>query len=142
MIVCAALIGQQNQPLYLRAFPTAAEGEQLVKLHYIVHCSLDAIEEKVLQKRTVADNPSPYLGLLYPIQELKVYGYLTNTGIKVVLVLDDVTAKDDTVSRVLRRIHHAYVDVASNPFFTFGAPLQSSKFDHAVEAAVAGFGKP
>jgi hypothetical protein len=66
MIVCAAVIGQQvrlassscgfveggtsphdsrlqNQPLYLRTFvPTEDE----VKFHYIVHCSLDAVEEK------------------------------------------------------------------------------------------------
>jgi hypothetical protein len=66
MIVCAAVIGQQvipaldvawstggvcltlklqlqNQPLYLRALvPTEDE----IKFHYIVHCSLDAIEEK------------------------------------------------------------------------------------------------
>jgi hypothetical protein len=74
MIVCVALIGQQvrercvqkqkvpwlllpmachmmmhhaqNQPLFLRAFPASVEGEQLVKLHYIVQCSLDAVEEK------------------------------------------------------------------------------------------------
>lgn len=45
MIVCAAVVGQQNQPLYLRTFP-AAEGEALLKFHYIVHCSLDAVEEK------------------------------------------------------------------------------------------------
>ncbi len=101
--------------------------------------------------------------------------YLTNTGVKAVLVLDDASAKDDAVGRVrgnqqcrgrgvgaratsrshsptqagalrrhvqvLRRIHHAYVESASNPFFTFGAPVTCAKFDQAVEAAVAAFGK-
>jgi hypothetical protein len=33
----------QNQPLYLRAW---RDGEELVKLHFIVQCALDAVEEK------------------------------------------------------------------------------------------------
>jgi hypothetical protein len=32
----------QNNPLYLRTFPD----EEHLKFHYIVHCSLDAVEEK------------------------------------------------------------------------------------------------
>lgn len=45
MIVCVAIVGQQNNPLYVQVFPPA-EGDQLLKFHYVVHCSLDAIEEK------------------------------------------------------------------------------------------------
>lgn len=35
----------QNQPLFLKTYPLV-EGEQLLKMNYIVHCSLDAVEEK------------------------------------------------------------------------------------------------
>jgi hypothetical protein len=35
----------QNNPLYLSAFTSAADDEA-VKLHTIVHCSLDAVDEK------------------------------------------------------------------------------------------------
>mmetsp|Transcript_19797 Transcript_19797/g.43034 ORF Transcript_19797/g.43034 Transcript_19797/m.43034 type:complete len:85 (-) Transcript_19797:1428-1682(-) len=44
-IVCTAIIGQQNNPLYLRTFPSASP-EQILKLNFIVHCALDAVEEK------------------------------------------------------------------------------------------------
>lgn len=35
----------QNNPLYLEAFDSATEAETL-QFHHIVHCSLDAVEEK------------------------------------------------------------------------------------------------
>eukprot|EP00197_Chlamydomonas_leiostraca_P002991 CAMPEP_0202867400 /NCGR_PEP_ID=MMETSP1391-20130828/9359_1 /ASSEMBLY_ACC=CAM_ASM_000867 /TAXON_ID=1034604 /ORGANISM="Chlamydomonas leiostraca, Strain SAG 11-49" /LENGTH=189 /DNA_ID=CAMNT_0049547443 /DNA_START=71 /DNA_END=637 /DNA_ORIENTATION=- len=138
-IVCAAVVGQQNQPLYLKTYP-AAEGEQLLKFHYIVHCSLDAVEEKVLLKRPAGEVPDPYLGLLYPTEEFKVYGYLTNTAIKLLVVLDDASAKEEAVTKALRRMHTAYVDTASNPFFAFGLPITSAKFDALVDAAVEDMG--
>lgn len=58
MIVCVAIIGQQvrldtpldnhktnqqNNPLCIECF---AEGEDIVRFHYLVHCALDAVEEK------------------------------------------------------------------------------------------------
>lgn len=43
--------------------------------------------------------------------------------------------------QALRRIHTAYVDTASNPFFAFGVPLTSPKFDAAVDAAVGVYGR-
>lgn len=76
MIVCAAVLGQtvslgrsillcsakgynagrawyrnslwwfQNNPLYLEAFQNKARPEDALKFHYIVHCALDAVEEK------------------------------------------------------------------------------------------------
>lgn len=36
----------QNNPLYLEAFQTKGKQEDALKFHYIVHCALDAIEEK------------------------------------------------------------------------------------------------
>ena len=69
MIVCAAVLGQtvsnsrnhvspatlrpctvwlQNKPLYLEAFQGSTDEEDTLKFHYIVHCALDAVEEKGL----------------------------------------------------------------------------------------------
>lgn len=36
----------QNNPLYLEAFQNKGKQEDVLKFHYIVHCALDAIEEK------------------------------------------------------------------------------------------------
>ncbi|CAD7698312.1 unnamed protein product [Ostreobium quekettii] len=120
MIVCAAVIGQANNPLYIRCFLDESS-ESALKFHYIVHCSLDAIEEKVLApKRNPAELQEAYLGLLYPTEDCKVFGYVTSTHIKFVLVVDDAPFKEDDIQLIFRRFHHAYVNAVSNPFYTFG----------------------
>lgn len=43
-VVCAAVVGPGNNPLYVKAL---APVEDEVKFHYMVHASLDAVEEKV-----------------------------------------------------------------------------------------------
>lgn len=43
-IVCAAVVGQQNNPLYIKILSPV---DDEVKFHYMVHASLDAVEEKV-----------------------------------------------------------------------------------------------
>jgi hypothetical protein len=70
-IVCIAVVGQQNNPLFIKTYPQADQDKEL-RLHLIVHCSLDAVEEKVLLKRAPAES---FLGLLYPTEEYRVYGY-------------------------------------------------------------------
>jgi hypothetical protein len=105
----------------------------LLKVYNVYFCWLGVHTPRaVLQKRSLVEGPNPYLGLLYPVQELKVYGcvplgtrsglvtltrttlsggvhacfrlahcrYLTNSGVKIILVLDDSSAKDDAVTRV------------------------------------------
>lgn len=37
--------GEQNNPLYLETFQQGS-GDDALRFHYIVHCSLDAVEEK------------------------------------------------------------------------------------------------
>lgn len=44
VVVCAAVVGPANNPLYLK---TLAPVDDEVKFHYMVHASLDAVEEKV-----------------------------------------------------------------------------------------------
>ncbi len=36
---------RQNNPLYLETFQQGS-GDDALRFHYIVHCSLDAVEEK------------------------------------------------------------------------------------------------
>ncbi|GIL72663.1 hypothetical protein Vretimale_4364 [Volvox reticuliferus] len=141
-IICVAFIGPQNNPIYLRSMDPATD-DQYLKLHYIVHCALDAVEEKVLLKRGPGDSQDAYLGLLYPTEDYRVYGYLTNTHVKIILLLDDeAPIKDEAVLRVLRRLHSLYVDTTSNPFHKFGLPITSPRFDAQLEQIVALYPRP
>lgn len=41
-----------------------------------------------MKRKAKGEKIDKYLGMLYPIEEYKVYGYLTNTDIKFILVLN------------------------------------------------------
>lgn len=151
MIMCAAVLGQtvsrtitspktivnlcspgkcmQNKPLYLEAFQGSSSEEDTLKFHYVVHCALDAVEEKGVitfwlcsarsctshtvcwhtvsaPRKTPAEVFDTYLGMLYPTADYKVYAYISNTRIKFMLVLDD-TQKDEKMCMVSTCLHHS-----------------------------------
>ncbi|EQB77000.1 trafficking protein particle complex 2-like isoform 2 [Camelus ferus] len=60
----------QNYPLYIRSVPTESE----LKFHYMVHTSLDVVDEKIsAMGKALVDQRELYLGLLYPTEDYKVY---------------------------------------------------------------------
>ena len=78
-----------------------------------------------------------YLGLLYPIEELRVYGYLSNCRVKLMAVLDDEEVKDAEMKALMRRLHALYVDTVSNPFYSPETELsQIPSFGRQVERIV------
>ena len=94
-----------------------------------------------------ASNPNPaaatsskhesYLGLLYPIEELRVYGCLTNSRVKLIAVLDEEDVKDAEMKALFRRLHALYVDTVSNPFHQPDSELYGcASFDRQVERIV------
>ncbi|KAB5541607.1 hypothetical protein DKX38_014581 [Salix brachista] len=95
MIVCVAVVGHQNNPLYIQSF---TEADDALKLHHIVHCSLDVVDERVNNpKKSGLTLNETFLGLLYPTENYKVYGYLTNTKVKFILVTTDLDVRDADV---------------------------------------------
>ncbi|XP_032182022.1 trafficking protein particle complex subunit 2-like protein isoform X1 [Mustela erminea] len=85
MAVCVAVIAKENYPLYIRSSPTENE----LKFHYMVHTSLDVVDEKIsAMGKALVDQRELYLGLLYPTEDHKVYGYVTNSKVKFVMVVD------------------------------------------------------
>ncbi|KAL2641957.1 hypothetical protein R1flu_009544 [Riccia fluitans] len=138
MIVCVAVVGQQNNPLYIQSF---TNGDDTLKFHYIVHCSLDVIDEKVSNpKKLGVSLNETFLGLLYPTEDYKVFGYLSNTKIKFILVTTDQDLRDADVRNIFRRFHAAYVDAASNPFHVPGKRITSPAFAERVSSIVKSFG--
>ncbi|KAH0619698.1 hypothetical protein JD844_000622, partial [Phrynosoma platyrhinos] len=74
-----------NYPLYIKSVPTENE----LKFHYTVHTSLDVVDEKIsAMGKALVDQRELYLGLLYPTEDYKVYGYVTNSKVKFVMVVD------------------------------------------------------
>ena len=113
-----------------------------------MHTALDFVEEKVAAQRQAAvtqpqaaaaagGKHEPYLGLLYPIEELRVYGYLCNSQVKFIAVLDEDDVKDGEMKALFRRLHALYVDTVSNPFHTPDSELYgSASFGRQIERIV------
>ncbi|DBA89261.1 TPA: hypothetical protein ACH3X1_016402 [Trebouxia sp. C0004] len=141
MIVCAAVLGQTNNPLYLEVFQSKGKQEDALKFHYIVHCALDAVEEKVAAPRKAPGEVfDTYLGMLYPTEDFKVYGYISNTRIKFMLVVDEMLQKEDEMRMMFKRFHTAYVDAVSNPFYSTSTLVTSKSFDASVRTMVTSLG--
>ncbi|GLJ40390.1 hypothetical protein SUGI_0831640 [Cryptomeria japonica] len=138
MIISVAIVGLQNNPVYIQSF---SEGDDALKLHYIVHCSLDVIDERVNNpKKSGPTLNETFLGLLYPTENYKVYGYLTNTKVKFIVVTTDQDLRDADVRSFFRRFHAAYVDAVSNPFHVPGKRITSAAFADRVRTIVKSFG--
>ncbi|XP_057493268.1 uncharacterized protein LOC130778798 [Actinidia eriantha] len=133
-----AVVGHQNNPVYIQSF---TEADDALKLHHIVHCSLDAVDERVnYPKKSGPTLNETFVGLLYPTENYKVYGYLTNTRVKFILVTTDLDVRDADVRNFFRRFHSAYVDAVSNPFHVPGKKITSRNFAERVSNIVKSFG--
>jgi len=97
-----AFISPQNHPILIRSF----NKQDAIKYHYIAHTSLDVIEERglpfyslnrcslggtnlrsfqiVLAAGKACDC---YLGLLFSMEDVAVYGYITPLKVKIVIAL-------------------------------------------------------
>ncbi|RIB16515.1 Sedlin [Gigaspora rosea] len=119
-IQCIAIIGKMNNPLYIKNFSTTHPD---LKYHYIAHTSIDVIEERVSTSPEASDT---YLGLLYAMEDLAVYGYLTNTRVKFVVVLSvpDAVIKNSDMKSVC------------NPFYNLDGKksIVSKRFITAIDA--------
>lgn len=126
-----AVIAKENYPLYIKTIPTENE----LKFHYTVHTSLDVVEEKISAVgKALVDQRELYLGLLYPTEDYKVYGYVTNTKVKFVIVVDssNIALRDNEIRSMFRKLHNSYTDVMCNPFYNPGEVIESKVFDNMV----------
>ena len=111
---------------------------QELSLQYSLHTSLDVVEEKLTNsnKSSGADNRELYLGSLYSSEHQKVFGYVTNTRIKFIIITDNnnSTLRDNEIRQMFRKLHTAYTNIMANPFYIPGENITSTKFDSMVKS--------
>lgn len=81
-----------------------------------------------------------FLSLLFPTEDYNVYGYISNTQIKFVLVVDD-NGDSKGVKQFFLNLHSLYVDMVSNPFYKIGTKITSKQFREKVTSLVKSVGK-
>eukprot|EP01080_Neovahlkampfia_damariscottae_P000845 gene845-9094_t len=134
---CVTIIGQANNPLFIKVYDK--EEEDLCKFHYISHTSLDTIEERVFSRKNLSNSSDMYLGFLFPSESYKIYGFITNTKTKFVLILDESEVKDQDVKNFFVKLQNCYVDIISNPFYVAEKKITSKTFEKEVDDLVEGF---
>ncbi|KAM4643276.1 LOW QUALITY PROTEIN: trafficking protein particle complex subunit 2-like protein [Amazona ochrocephala] len=133
MAACIAVIAKENYPLYIQSIPTENE----LKFHYTVHTSLDVMDKKIsAMGKALVDQRKLYLGLLYPTEDYKLYGYVTNSKVKFVMVVDSSnTVLRDNEIRSMFKLHNSYTDIMCNPFYNPGDFILFSRaFDNMVNS--------
>ena len=87
-IACIGIIGRHNNPLHISLFPATGAGYEAErdKLEYsfMLNSCLDIFEARMPTKGLTQD-----FGLLHALDErIAMYGWVTNTGVKIVVVVD------------------------------------------------------
>uniref|UniRef100_A0A2R9CHG9 Trafficking protein particle complex 2 like n=2 Tax=Homininae TaxID=207598 RepID=A0A2R9CHG9_PANPA len=69
MVICIPVITKENYPLYIRSTPTEKE----LSFQYMVHTSLDVVDEKISSMgKALVNQREVYLDLLYPTEDYKL----------------------------------------------------------------------
>ncbi|KAJ3211531.1 Dynein light chain Tctex-type [Clydaea vesicula] len=132
VLTCVSLIGKQNNLLFIKTFSPSYDQ---LKYHYLCHTACDVIDERVAS--SLRHTNDLYLGLLYSMDDLAVFGYMTNTRIKFLIVLpvSDSVIKDQDMKNKFRRIHNAYIGLCHNPFFDQcdDKMINSKRFSNVID---------
>jgi len=106
-----AIISAINHPVIVRSFIP----EDVLKYHYVAHCSLDVFEERGAPS---AKFNECYFGFLYCLEDTAVYGYVTPTRLKIVVALElaDAVVRDADIVSICKAVHTAYTETLANPF--------------------------
>jgi len=98
--------------------------ENELKYQYTIHTALDVVDEKM--KRS--ENKDLYLGLLYLIEDYRIYGFITNTKIKILIIIETSNQQyhDTEIKIMFKKLHSSYVNnIVCNPFYDIGSPIKS-----------------
>jgi trafficking protein particle complex subunit 2 len=173
--VSLAIVGKNNQPLYIREFveevgntpdefvlfglspaplplPSSSKLTCSLKQEFLLLSALDRFEELAGPPPGYGWRNQPgadgmFMGLMAPVNELRVYGYCTTTKIKFFLVVEDEALSgrhqsnvDEDIKSLLKNIHKLYVEEMLNPFKRLDDSMIVSKlFDGKVQNCIAAF---
>jgi len=56
-----------------------------LKYHFLAHSALDIIEERIVSGAKTIDT---YFGLLHVLEDVNIYGFLTNTLVKIIVMIE------------------------------------------------------
>ncbi|KAJ3894645.1 trafficking protein particle complex 2 [Lentinula edodes] len=119
-----AFISPQNHPILIRTF--SKQDENAIKYHYIAHTSLDVIEERGSNITSASSKSSEcYLGLLYSMEDVAVYGYITPLKVNALTLPYIPSTQSKSSISIFKALHMAYYSAISNPFLVLQDPASA-----------------
>ncbi|QGA13644.1 hypothetical protein EYB26_001294 [Talaromyces marneffei] len=127
-IACISFVAKNDHPLYVTIFPPFRESR--LRFLILINSCLDIFDLRA--RNTFIDQD---LGLLQALDErLAVYGWLTNTGVKILIIVDlagrhaDGAGQKQSITPVtgikhsdlkpaFRALQTAYIGLLQNPFY-------------------------
>lgn len=164
-----SLISRQDQPLYIQAFDLpentteTKDANEFLRYNYLSHMALDifasgaSMSLREQQQQQDSEKTDGAILLLFQEENCSVYGYQSNTGLKIVVGLgardspdsqlqekSGSTDKKMQLKELFLDVQKCYIRAICNPFnYLDGSPqtnektLQSPKFDRSIKATVA-----
>lgn len=135
---CVAIVNTANCPLLIRTSFDNTDKDEAIKLMYLMHASLDIVQEKSEQP-TSRDN---FLGVLYQCEQYKIYGLMSTTKVRVLLMINQRyhfgPPRENDIRLLLKNIHKAYVEAtAMNPFYKPNEAVKSKRLDNYLDTIFA-----
>lgn len=129
-----AIVNTANCPLLIRTSYDSIDQNEATNLIYLLHASLDIVQEKAEQP-TSRDN---FLGVLYQCERYKIYGLMSTTKFKILLMISQhynySPARESDIRMLLKNIHKAFVDAtAMNPFYKLNELVNSKRLDSYLD---------
>ncbi|KAJ2075430.1 hypothetical protein GGH13_000622 [Coemansia sp. S155-1] len=108
-IRCIVILNRQDIPVYMRSFDDTSSEDTTVKYQYLAHTSVDVIEERMANTKST----DLYLGLLQTVGELAIYGYVLNTGARIILVISvpESIVRSAAIREIFQQIHAGDVEL-------------------------------
>jgi len=162
-LLCLAIVGKSNEPLYISdilsatqreeekkddcrdffGFSDAAANDSLsIRHELMMHAALDRMEEIFgIQSRgnNRSTSNSKWVGLLCPLEETFIYGYVTATNIKFMAMVADNNGEpvaEAHLKTMFINVHNLYVEHTLNPFSQLQQKVKSKRFDQRIHQVV------
>ncbi|KAM0270555.1 hypothetical protein ACHAPA_003408 [Fusarium lateritium] len=142
-IACLGVIGRNNNPLHISIFPSLDPGTNTfapirtpLQFSLLLSSTIDVFDLRAKNNAVSGVGLSGDFGLLHAVDDrLAAYGFETNTGVRMVCLVDmrgrrvdgnaPVAAsrgaaaglRDAELKPVFRAMQHAYVKLLQNPFY-------------------------
>jgi len=125
---------------------------------FILHAALDRFEQLsgpppgfAWRKPGVTSHDAMFVGLLCPVEDLRVYGYMTTTQIRFLLTVQDGSnnitdgsndSTNQSIQRLFVKLHKLYVEYTLNPFSELhGGPIRSKSFHNKVQQCIDSYNR-